>query len=239
MSAGSAGRRRRTLLRLLVELLVPAALYYALRLAGMSVYLSLIVTAVVPAAVGAYGLVRERRVDGLSVFMTVMMVLGVAVSLISGGERFLLAKEGWLTAVVGFWFLASLRAGMPLTFLFSRPLLEHRFPIHGTGETWDVLWERLPRFRRAWRVTTVLWGVGTLLDAAARVVMAYTLPVDVVPALGGALYAGTSITLIVIANVYFITVGLFDGRRAMYAPLNRERASTLSIGKTVVESREA
>ncbi|MFJ2031129.1 VC0807 family protein [Streptosporangium sp. NPDC087985] len=227
-SGGNTGSRRRTLLRLLVDLLVPAALYYGLRLTGMSVYLSLLITTVVPAAMGAYRLVRERRVDGLSVFMTAMMVLGVGVSLISGSERFLLAREGWLTAAVGIWFLASLRAGMPLTFLFSRPLMEGRFPIHGTGETWDVLWERLPRFRRAWRVTAVLWGAGTLLDAAARVVMAYTLPVDAVPALGSALYAGTSITLIVIANVYFITVGLFDRRSAMYAPLNHEHAPALS-----------
>ncbi|WP_051753516.1 VC0807 family protein [Streptosporangium amethystogenes] len=220
----SAPGRRRTLLRLLVDLLVPAVLYYVLRSAGMSVYLSLLVTAVVPAAMGAYLLVRERRVDGLSVFMTAMMVLGVGASLISGSERFLLAREGWLTAAVGLWFLASLRAGMPLTFLFSRPLLEHRFPVRGTGEPWDVLWERLPRFRRAWRVTTVLWGAGTLLDSAARVVMAYTLPVDAVPALGSALYAGTSITLMVIANIYFATVGLFDRRSAMYAPLDREGA---------------
>lgn len=190
----------------------------------MSVYLSLLVTAVVPAAVGTYLLVRERRVDGLSVFMTTMMVLGVGASLISGSERFLLAREGWLTAAVGLWFLASLRVGMPLAFLFSRPLLEHRFPVRGTGETWDVLWERLPRFRRAWRVTTVLWGAGTLLDSAARVVMAYTLPVDAVPALGTALYAGTSITLMVIANIYFVTAGLFDRRSAMYAPLDREDA---------------
>ncbi|MEU0481836.1 VC0807 family protein [Streptosporangium sp. NPDC006013] len=220
----SAPSGRRTLLRLLVDLLVPAALYYVLRSAGMSVYLSLLVTSVVPAAMGTYTLVRERRVDGLSVFMTAMMVLGVGASLISGSERFLLAREGWLTAAVGLWFLASLRVGMPLTFLFSRPLLEHRFPVRGTGETWDVLWERIPRFRRAWRVTTVLWGAGTLLDSAARVVMAYTLPVDAVPALGTALYAGTSITLMVIANVYFVTVGLFDRRSAMYAPLDRERA---------------
>ncbi|MET8047190.1 VC0807 family protein [Streptosporangium sp. NPDC005286] len=224
----SAPSGRRTLLRLLADLLVPAALYYVLRSAGMSVYLSLLVTSVVPAAMGTYTLVRERRVDGLSVFMTAMMVLGVGASLISGNERFLLAREGWLTAAVGLWFLASLRVGMPLTFLFSRPLLEHRFPVRGTGETWDVLWERIPRFRRAWRVTTVLWGAGTLLDSAARVVMAYTLPVDAVPALGTALYAGTSITLMVIANVYFATVGLFDRRSAMYAPLDRERAPTPS-----------
>ncbi|WP_433371484.1 VC0807 family protein [Streptosporangium sp. CA-115845] len=224
----SAPSSRRTLLRLLVDLLVPAVLYYVLRSAGMSVYLSLLVTSVAPAAMGTYTLVRERRVDGLSVFMTAMMVLGVGASLISGSERFLLAREGWLTAAVGLWFLASLRVGMPLTFLFSRPLLEHRFPVRGTGETWDVLWERIPRFRRAWRVTTVLWGAGTLLDSAARVVMAYTLPVDAVPALGTALYAGTSITLMVIGNVYFVTVGLFDRRSAMYAPLNREHAPTPS-----------
>ena len=57
-----------------------------------------------------------------------------------------------------------------------------------------------------WRVSSVLWGVGTLADAALRVVMAYTLPVDVVPALGTALYSATAFVLIVVNNVYYVVV---------------------------------
>jgi hypothetical protein len=48
-----------------------------------------------------------------------------------------------------------------------------------------------------------MWGIGTLLDALIRVVMAYTLPVDVVPALGAYLWPVTFIGLQVPTNMYF------------------------------------
>ena len=72
-----------------------------------------------------------------------------------------------------------------------------------TGESWDAVWERSPRFRRIWRVITVIWGAAMLADAAIRVIMAYTLQIDVVPGLGGALWPVTFVVLQVVANLYF------------------------------------
>lgn len=94
--------------------------------------------------------------------------------------RFLLAKDGWLTAVVGLALLATLRARRPVMFVVGRAM------VRKSGESaddWDELWDTSARFRRVWRMLTAIWGVGVLLDAAVRVVMAYTLPIDAVPAL--------------------------------------------------------
>ncbi len=52
-----------------------------------------------------------------------------------------------------------------------------------------------------WRVARVLWGVGTLLDAVLRWVMAYTLPIDVVPVLTQGLFLVTALVLCVVTNV--------------------------------------
>lgn len=71
--------------------------------------------------------------------------------------RFLLAKEGWLTAVTGLWFLGSLRARRPLAYQFSRPLLEGRL---GWPADWDTIWRRAPRFRRMWRAATTSLSSG-------------------------------------------------------------------------------
>jgi hypothetical protein len=204
-------------LRIVANIGVPLALYYALRAAGVGVYAAQIICTVVPATIALRGLVRDRRADGLSVYMTTMLLLSLAVSFISGSVRFLLAREGWLTGVTGLWFIASIWADRPLAYLYSRPLIERR--TGPPGYTWDQLWERLPTFRHIWKVTSAAWGVGLLADSALRVVMAYTLPVDAVPALGTALYVGTSATLIVIANIYYFTTGLFNPRSALYAPL--------------------
>lgn len=210
-----------TAARVGIAFVVPMLAYYALRAAGLDVYLALLVTSVVPAAFAGIRLAVHRRTDGLATFMTVMMLLGAAVSLINGDERLLMAREGWVTAVAGIWFLGSAWTTRPLAFLFARPLLDGRIPFHGRGESWDELWSRLPRFRRIWRVATVTWGVGTLIDATARVVMAYTLPPDAVPALHTALYAATTAVLFVSTNAYYVSVGLFDRRTALYAPLDR------------------
>ncbi|MGH2343835.1 MAG: VC0807 family protein [Chloroflexota bacterium] len=137
---------------------------------------------------------RRDRLDGLGLFMMTMMLLSSGASLLTGSPRFLPAKDGWLTGVSGLWMLLSARSRRPLTFLFARPLMEGRKVFDPTarrwaaptGESWDAVWARSPRFRRIWRVITVVWGAAALVDAAIRVIMAYTLPIDVVPALGGA-----------------------------------------------------
>lgn len=42
-------------------------------------------------------------------------------------------------------------------------------------------WDNDSRFRAQLRVLTAVWGPGFALDAVVRVVLAYTLPVDLVP----------------------------------------------------------
>lgn len=212
-SVRAGGRRSRPALRIVLDFALPTVLYYVLRAFGTSIYLALLGGALISAATMAVSLARTRRVDGMAAYMATMMLGGVAVALVTGSTRFLLAREALLTGVTGMWFLVSVRGAQPLAYLFSRPLLEGRLRWPGS---WDALWERSPGFRRLWRVSSVLYGIGTLLDAALRVVMAYTLAPDVVPALGSALYGATSFVLIVVTNIYYVRSGVFDHGSAIY-----------------------
>jgi hypothetical protein len=164
-------------------------------------------------------LLRSRRVSGLALYTLIMMLLSTGISLIAGSPRFMLAREAWLTGATGIWFIASAWTAQPLAYLYSRPLLERRSWAGNIPYDWDDLWIQLPRFRRLWRVGSALWGVALLADSALRVVMAYTLPVDAVPALGTALYLVTSLVLIIITNVYYVISGLYDRSSRLYAPL--------------------
>lgn len=138
--------------------------------------------------------------------------------LIIGSPRFLVAKDGVLTAAWGGWFLISLHGRWPLTFRYTRPLLEGRQVYDRRRRRWappigqscDQLWERSPCFRRVWKVTTLIWGVALLVDAAARGAMAYTLPVDSVPGLSAALWIATLVLLQIITNLHFLRSGLWD-----------------------------
>ena len=162
-------------------------------------------------------LVRHHRLDHLGTLVIAMMLLGVGVSLIAGSPQFLLAKEGWITGLWGAWFLISLRSRRPLAFIFSRQLLEGRRipgPRAAASEnlratSWDGLWKSIPKFRRIWQVSTLIWGCALLIDAAIRVAMAYTLPIDMVPALSGALWPVTFIGLQAITGFYYYQAGLW------------------------------
>lgn len=217
---------RALIIRIVLYLVAPIGLYYGLHLAGLSDVHALLVGAGSSALSTACTCVWKRRFDGMAVAMTALLLLSSGASLLSGSPRFLLAKDGGITAVTGIWFFASLLGARPLTFSFARPLLEGRklFDptirqwVAPTGPSWDTLWERMPAFRRLWRVTAVIYGACTLLDAALRVVMAYTLPIDVVPGLAGALWPVTFVLLQVITNIYFLRAGFWPMLRGEFDP---------------------
>lgn len=196
-----------------LDLVVPVVLFYVLRALGVSAYLALLAGAVASLASAAVSYLRDRRVNGVATFMTTMLVLSTVVALVGGSTRFLLARDALVTGVAGTWFIASCWTARPLAYHLSRAVGEGRFR---WPSDWEQLWHRAPRFRRMWRVASVVWGIGTLLDAALRVVMAYTLPVDVVPALTLALYVVTSVLLCVATNVYYVLCGAMDPRSSLY-----------------------
>jgi hypothetical protein len=210
----SQGNRGKGTLRIVIDFGLPTAIYYVLRAAGMGIYGALLIGALVSASIGAVTFLRQRRLSGIAAYTMAMMLGSVGVAFIAGSTRFLLAREALLTGVTGIWFIASIWARRPLAYQFSRPLLEGRLR---WPKGWDSLWERSPRFRRMWRISSLLWGIGTLLDAALRVLMAYTLKPDAVPALGTMLYVVTSVVLIGATNVLYVRNGIYNPHSAIYA----------------------
>jgi hypothetical protein len=184
----------------------PIAVYYLLHGIGVANLPALGAGAVLTALSAVYALVAKRRADGVALLVLVTIVASIGVSVIVRQPRFLLAKDGLMTGLWGVWFLVSVRAQRPAAFVFARPLLEGRKMY--TVRDWDALWQAEPRFGRIWRVSSVMWGTGLLADAAIRVVMSYTLPVSVVPGLGGALWPVTFVVLQVVTNIYYHLAGL-------------------------------
>ena len=215
-----AGRSRALLLglgRVAAGLLVPLALYYGLRAADVSIYLALLISALASAVPTAVGILRHQQVNGLSAYFTVMVTGSVAVSLVAGSTELLLAKEAVLTGVTGVWFLVSVcptsSTSRPLSYAFSKPLLEGRLR---WPNNFEELWATSRRWRRMWRVSSALFGIGIFADAVLRVVFAYTLPADTVPALATGMYAATSVLLIVATNIYYLMCGVGNRRSALY-----------------------
>jgi intracellular septation protein A len=146
--------------------------YYGLRALGASPYVALLGGTVTAGLRILYVWLRTRRFDGFAAFMLAEFGVGLGFALLSGDARFLVAKESFSTAVAGLIFLATCG--------FGRPMIWHaaaRFQPHARAEL-ERLWRDSPGFRRRFRMLTIGWGAGLLAEAVARVVVAYTLPVD-------------------------------------------------------------
>jgi hypothetical protein len=158
--------------------------YYGLRALGASPYVALLGGTVTAGLRVGYVALRDSRLDGFAAFMMVEFGVGLGFALLTGDARFLVAKESFSTAIAGLIFVASCGVGRPMVWYAAA-----RFQPAARAEL-DRLWRTQPAFRRTFRVLTLGWGAGLLAEAAARVAVAYTLPVDVAAGLSQLLRFG-------------------------------------------------
>lgn len=202
----------------IIDIVAPIVVYYGARGFGASLWVALIAGSVLPSVSVVFGLVARRRVEGMGLLILAALVVSTVASVVSGSPRALLARDGLTTAAWAAYMYLSLLARRPATYVVSRPLLEGRRVFDPSTRrwvrrprvSWDEIWERSPEFRRIWRVCTVIWGSAILADAMARIVMAAALPVNLIPALGGALWPVTFVVLQVVTNVYFFRSGFWQ-----------------------------
>jgi hypothetical protein len=160
------------IMMLLADAVAPLGIYYGLRLFEVNVWWALIASGLVSLVRSAYTINVRRKVDKLALFVFAAMVLSTVVSLLAGDPRLLLARDSWTTALIGVTLLVS---------GFRRPLLlDLTLPLmpQALAREWEESWRDSARFRRGIRVANGMWGAAFLIDAIARVVMAYTLPID-------------------------------------------------------------
>ena len=125
-TAAAPASMRRQLGLYALDIGAPIALYYVLHGAGVSNIVALSAGAVIPACSALVGAITSRRVDAVAILVLAGFLVSIAASLVTHNARFLLAKDGLITAVWGLWFFASLRAHRPAAYEFARPLMEGR-----------------------------------------------------------------------------------------------------------------
>lgn len=153
---------------LAIDLVTPLAVYGALQAAGVSITSSLAGAAAVPLGRIVLGAVRRRRLNGLALIVLGALGVGVALTLATGDPRLAIARDAVITLAVGVVFIGSMAMRRPLMFHVLRSF---------RGTDIEAQWERLPLLRRDLRAMTAVIGGLCVLDAAVRVLIAYTLPV--------------------------------------------------------------
>ncbi|MFG2882011.1 VC0807 family protein [Streptomyces sp. NPDC048297] len=188
---------------LLLDVALPLGSYYLFKDAfGMSTFAALAWSSVVPAARTVWGLVRERRTNGLAGLILVVNVVSLLLSFVSGDPRLMLAKDSAVSSTVALGILVSVVLGRPMMTAGMKPFL-----VKGDAAK-EAAWERLVSgaaansavFLRKERTFSVVWGVALFAECVARVVGAYTIPVDTMVWLGGAVMAGVLVVTFVISG---------------------------------------
>ena len=183
--APDAGLRRvirANVLTVVFEVVVPMALFYGLRAAGVSQWWALMAGVLVAAPYAIWTIVRNRKVDLVALVTLSVLVLSVVLGLLSDDPRTLAIREGWTAALGGLfgaWMLVTVLVGRPAQLTLGRTIAEIKRGAEG-ADAWAARWDTDARFRRGMRINTAVWGAVLLASAVVHVALVYTLPIDLI-----------------------------------------------------------
>ncbi|MET9901992.1 VC0807 family protein [Streptomyces sp. NPDC006446] len=208
---------RPSFLPLIVDVAVPVGSYYLLKNGfGMSTMAALGWSSVVPAVRTVWSVVKEHKVNALAGLILFVNVVGLALSLVAGDPRLMLAKDSGVGSAVGLGVLVSVRLGRPMMTQAMKPFLVKGDAARSAA--WDRLVAGSEGFRKAERTFSLVWGSVLLGECVARVVGAYTLPIDTMVWLG---------TVVMIASM--VLAFLLSGRFAV-VPMEKMLERELAAG---------
>ncbi|MDT8913253.1 VC0807 family protein [Amycolatopsis sp. PS_44_ISF1] len=183
--APDAGLRRvvrANVLAVVFEALVPMALFYGLRAAGVGQWWAMMAGVLIAGPYVLWTVARHRRVDLVALVTLSVLVLSVVLGLLSDDPRTLAVREGWTAALGGLfgaWMLVSVFAGRPAQLTLGRTIAELKRGAEGAA-AWAGRWDTDARFRRGLRIDTAAWGSVLLAGAVVHVVLVYLLPIDLI-----------------------------------------------------------
>lgn len=207
LSSASAPRFGGLYRTLIVSLGLPLILIQVLLHRGVSPVIALAAGTVFPLGEIAYEAVHTKRVGLVAIVSFAGIATGLTLSFATGNAVFALVRESFFTTLFGLLFLGSLALPRPLIFRLNLDLAGDDLAARAAAEE---LWELAPA-RYVFRLITLVWGVGLLLEAAARVVAALTLPIAVAAAVSPV------IAVVVIGALALWTVRYVRVRRAAAA----------------------
>jgi len=200
--AVDAGLRRvirANVLTVVFEVVVPMVLFYGLRAAGVSQWWALMAGVLIAAPYAVFTIVRNRKIDLIALVTLSVLALSVVLGMLSDNPRTLAIREGWTAALGGLfgaWMLVTVFVGRPAQLTLGRTIAELKRGTEG-ATAWAARWDTDPRFRRGLRINTAAWGATLLASAIVHVILAYTLPIDLISVVTTVVWFATLACLIV------------------------------------------
>lgn len=159
---------------MLFDLLAPIFAYYILHLIGLNDFIALTVGGFVSGINAGVDVIRNRQAKSVSILVFILFILSIVLAFVTQDARIILLKPSLFIGAAGLYVLLT---------VFGKPFLVDSmepFATQGDPEKvarWHTCWRNNPFFRRKLQIATVLSGVLLLLEAVARVVIVFLLPV--------------------------------------------------------------
>jgi hypothetical protein len=181
--------------------IVPLIVYNLVRRHVHSDADALIIAGCFPTAWILFEFIRKRSVDMIGVIVLFGFAVGVITSTLLGGNAYVLkARDSAFTALFGLACLFSLVvADRPLIFYVGRFLSAGNDPVRIAA--FDGLHD-LPTGKRTFRILTAVWGIGLLVEASTRLVLAAFLGTGIFLAVSPVI-TGVCIGLMFIFTVWY------------------------------------
>jgi hypothetical protein len=192
---------------------VPLAVYFLVRGHVHGDVQALIIAGAFSVAWVLFQAVRQRRVDLVGTIVLFGFAVGVLSSTLLGGNAYVLKiRDAAFTAAFGAFCIVTLfTQGRPALFYVGRYLSAGRDPVKSAA--YDSLHD-LPAGRHTFRVLSVVWGIGLIVEATGRMVIADILPTGTFLAVSPFITAGVLGSLFAFTVVY--------ARRAQMAALTSQ-----------------
>lgn len=190
----------RTIIRMLViNAAIPYACYAVVTANHASVTTALLVAAVAPALESLVSIIRGRRLNVVSLFVMSSLLVGLALTLISGDPHVLLLRESIIFGLFGIVNFLSLLFPKPLMFFIGRSFIASNNQEQIEG--YNTLWSN-PHVHRTSRIVTIVWGFVCTGEFLLRVFMVSTLPLATVVAFGSLISHGVIVLAIIWTFAY-------------------------------------
>jgi hypothetical protein len=187
-----SGRIRRTLL---LSIVLPLVAIQLLLHWGVSPVTALAIATIFPLIEMALEFAEMKRIGVIAMVALAGIVTGFGVAFITGNGIFAVLKDSAFTFVFGVIFLGSL--------LTKRPLIYTDLAVTDAAARAEgiALWEK-PAARRSFRLMTIVWGIGLMLDAIVRVIVTLSVPLATAAALSPVISLAAVGALIVWTMLY-------------------------------------
>lgn len=158
-----------------IDVVAPIAMYYILHLFGVRDAVAIGIGAFLPGVSTGNNLLKNKKLDQLGLFMTMMLLLGAALVLITDNPRLVLIKPAIFIAAASTFCFISL-FGKPFMMTIAKPMATEGDS--RLEKLWEQAWLQSQPFQTVIKRSTLVFGSALLIDAIGRVIIVYSMPIN-------------------------------------------------------------